>query len=82
MEYREIEVAPVAGALGAEIGGVDLAGPLGNSVFSEIHRAFLEHRVIFFRGQKLTPSGQRDFAARFGPCNRYPFVAGLEECPE
>ena len=57
MDYREIEVAPVAGALGAEIGGVDLAGPLGNSVFSEIHRAFLEHRVIFFRGQKLTPSG-------------------------
>ena len=82
MEYREIEVAPVAGALGAEIGGVDISGPLADGVFGEIRRAFLEHRVIFFRGQSLAPRDQRDFAARFGPCNRYPFVAGLEECPE
>ena len=82
MEYRKIEVAPVAGALGAEIGGVDLSAPLADDCFAEIRRAFLEHRVIFFRGQDLSPSGQRDFAARFGPCNRYPFVAGLEECPE
>ena len=82
MAYRTIRVEPIAGALGAEISGVDLSRPLGNERFAEIHRAFLRYRVIFFRDQQLTPVAQRDFAARFGPCNRYPFVAGLEECPE
>ena len=47
MAYRTIEVAPLAGALGAEISGVDLSKPLGNEMFSEIHQAFLDHLVIF-----------------------------------
>ena len=47
--YQSIEVRPIAGALGAEIFGVDLRRPVTDAVFDEIHRAFLEYLVIFFR---------------------------------
>ena len=82
MGYSHIQVEPIAGALGAEISGVDLRESLDDAVFEEIHRAFLDHLVIFFRDQHLTPVQQRDFAARFGPPNQYVFAKGLEECPE
>jgi len=82
MGYRTIEVKPLAGALGAEISGVDLSRDLGNATFDEIHRAFLDHLVIFFRGQTLTPRQQVAFAARFGPIGIYPFAAGLPDTPE
>jgi len=49
-----IEVKPLAGALGAEIGGVDLAQIRDNRTWSDIHRAFLDYQVIVFRGQELS----------------------------
>ena len=48
MSYQHIDVKPISGALGAEIYGADLA-TLTDDVFTEIHDAFLEHQVIFFR---------------------------------
>src|ERR1700722_4200982 len=61
-----IEVIPTGAALGAEICGVDLAQPLGDNVFAVIERAYDEHGVIFFRGQRLTPQQQVAFTRRFG----------------
>ena len=82
MAYQTIDVTPVAGALGAEIAGVDLARDLGNQMFEEIHQAFLDHLVIFLRDQDLSPDSQVRFARRFGPPNIYPFVEGLAAAPE
>ena len=82
MAYRTIEVRPLCGALGAEISGVDLSKDLGNQAFDEIHRAFLDHLVIFFRDQTLTPRQQVAFATRFGPIGNYPFLDGLPDAPE
>ncbi|MDH3287205.1 MAG: TauD/TfdA family dioxygenase [Betaproteobacteria bacterium] len=79
--YERIEVLPISGALGAEIGGVDLSRPLADAVLSEIRQAFLNHLVIFFRGQKLTPQQQLAFAQRFGEPMEYPQLKGLPECP-
>jgi taurine dioxygenase len=79
--YRHIEVQPVAGALGAEIRGVNVAAPLDDVVIAEIRRAFLDHLVIFFRDQKLTPPDQLAFARRFGEPMEYPQLKGLPECP-
>ncbi|OGA20807.1 MAG: taurine dioxygenase [Betaproteobacteria bacterium RIFCSPLOWO2_02_FULL_67_26] len=81
MTYRHIEVRRAAGALGAEIGGVNLAGPLGDETISEIRQSLLDHLVIFFRGQKLTPQEQLAFAQRFGQPMEYPQLKGLPECP-
>ena len=79
--YATIRVKPIAGACGAEISGVDLAKPLGNQTFAEIHRAFLEHSVIFFRDQQLTPADQEAFTLRFGPFGRTDYVKTLPDHP-
>ncbi|MDH3476658.1 MAG: TauD/TfdA family dioxygenase, partial [Rhodospirillales bacterium] len=63
--YRTIELAPVAGALGAEIHGVDLADPLNDATVAEIRRALVDHQVIFFRDQSLGPEQQVALTARF-----------------
>lgn len=77
-----IAVHPVAGALGAEIAGVDLGKPLDDSTVAAIRQAWLEHLVIFFREQDLTPAQFLAFARRFGEPIEYPFVKGLDEHPE
>ncbi|MEK6593879.1 MAG: TauD/TfdA family dioxygenase [Pseudomonadota bacterium] len=79
--WRHFEARPLAGALGAEIHGVDLAQPPGDEVVVEIRQAFLEHLVIFFRDQRLTPQQQVALARRFGEPVEYPQLKGLPDCP-
>ena len=79
--YQHIEVRRVAGAIGAEIHGIDLARGLSDAAFAEIHRAWLAHQVIFFRGQDLPPAQFQSFAQRFGEVIEYPFVKGIEGFP-
>ena len=77
-----MQVQPIAGALGAEISGVDLSSDLSDATVAEIRRAWLEHLVIFFRDQELPPAKFLAFAKRFGEPIEYPFVKGLPEFPE
>jgi len=77
-----LEVHPVAGALGAEISGVDLSQPLDDETIAAIRRVWLEHLVIFFRDQDLRHATFLAFARRFGEPIEYPFVKGLDEFPE
>jgi taurine dioxygenase len=78
-----LDITPIAGALGAEISGIDLSGEISNAAFDEIHQAFLAHNVIFFRGQSgLTPEAQKRFARRFGTLNTHPYVKGMQGHPE
>lgn len=55
------------GALGAEVIGLDLGRPLPDEDFARIHRAHLDHHVLVFRDQRITPSQQIAFSRRFGP---------------
>ena len=71
-----------AGALGAEISGVDLSQDLPDAVIAEIRGALVEHQVIFFRDQALSPARQVAFGRRFGPLNIHPYVRGMEGHPE
>ena len=80
--YRHVTVAPVAGACGAIIGGVDLATDLDDDVIAEIRRAVLDHHVVFFRGQHLSPQQQVAFSRRFGPYSPVPFVEPIADHPE
>ena len=79
--YKHITVHPVAGALGAEIRGVDVSAALDDAVIAEIRQALLDHLAIVFRDQKLTPQQQLAFARRFGEPMEYPQLRGLPECP-
>lgn len=80
--FQYIDVAPGSGALGAEISGVNLADDLPDAVIEEIRVALLEHLVVFFRDQTLTPVRQLGFARRWGEIHLHPFMAGMADCPE
>jgi taurine dioxygenase len=77
-----IEVSRVAGALGAEISGVDLAGDLDDNTIAAIRQAWLDNLVVFFRNQELSPARFLAVAKRFGEPIEYPFVKGLDGFPE
>ena len=62
MAYQSIEVRKLTPTIGAEIFGVDLAKPLGNQQFQEVHDALMENLVIFFRDQKLTITARRTWS--------------------
>jgi taurine dioxygenase len=53
--------------LGAEILGLDLNRPLAQRDFQRIHKAHLDHHLLVFRDQRITPQQQVDFSRRFGP---------------
>ena len=60
-----ITVTPTGAALGAEVGGIDLRR-IGDSEFAAIHRAWLDHLVLLFRGQALSDDDMIAFSRRFG----------------
>jgi taurine dioxygenase len=60
---------------------VDLSSTLDADVVAEIRTALLEHLVVFFRDQDLTPARQLEFARCFGEPMEYPQLRGLPDCP-
>ena len=82
MADRSLQIRPIAGPLGAEIAGIDLAGDLDDGTVAAIRRAWLDHLVIFFRGQDLPPERFLAFARHFGEVAEYPFIKGIEGFPE
>ncbi|MEA3193910.1 MAG: taurine dioxygenase [Betaproteobacteria bacterium] len=76
-----MEIRRIAGALGAEIHGVSLARP-SESEIAAIRQAWLEHLVVFFRDQDLSPEQFMAFAKRIGKPVEYPFVKGIAGFPE
>lgn len=82
MRTAPFELLPLAGAIGAEIHGVDLAADLSDAMVTALRQALLDHLVIFFRSQDLPPARFLALARRFGTPNEYPFVKGLDGYPE
>jgi len=81
MLHRPILVKPISGGLGAEIEGVDLSA-LDDTAFAEINQAFLDHQVIFYRDQDITPEQQLNLALRFGDIHYHPYMSGMDDHPE
>ncbi len=73
--YQSISVAPLTPSIGAEIHGIDLSEPLSDVQFREIHQAWMEHLVIFFRDQTLTVEQHKAFGRRFGELHLHPMVS-------
>jgi taurine dioxygenase len=63
--------------IGAEVTGVDLARPLNGLEFETIRSALLEHLVLFFRDQSLTPAQHKAFGRRFGELHVHPAPLGI-----
>jgi taurine dioxygenase len=76
-----MKITKIAGALGAEITGVNLTASLAPSAVAEIRAAYLEHQVVFLKGQDLSPAQFLRFSQYLGTPIEYPFVKGLEGFP-
>ncbi len=79
MTYTAIQIDKLTPHVGAEIRGVDLARPLDERTFKEIHAALVDNGVIFFRDQHLTPEQQKDFGRLFGELHVHPAAPSLLE---
>ncbi len=82
MRNAPFEVRPIAGAIGAELHGIDLDHDLPEDTVRAIRQALLDHLVIFFRDQHLPPDRFLAFARRFGQPIEYPFIRGIDGFPE
>ena len=74
----KILINPTSGSMGVEIHNVDLSKELSDSLFSEIRETFIEHGLIFFRDQELTPDDHLSFAKRWGEININRFFTKVE----
>lgn len=73
-------IEPLAGALGAEIRGIDLKEAAERN-YHAIHEAFLKYSVLVFRDQELQPADLMRVGTRFGEPCYYPFVTGIDGYP-
>lgn len=63
---QDFSIRPLAGTTGAEIVGIDLSRELDSADFSRVHQAHLDHHLLVFRDQRITPQQHIDFSRRFG----------------
>lgn len=82
MRNSPIEVRPIAGNIGAEIHGVDVAQSLPDETIAAIRAALNEHGVIFFRGQTMSVEQHKAFTRRFGEIFIHPNYKGVGEDDE
>lgn len=79
--HASLGVERLAGAIGAEISGVDLREPLSAEQVATLRRVWLEHGVVLLRDQHLTPAQFLTFARSIGTPVEYPFVHGIAGYP-
>jgi len=77
-----IDIEPLSGVLGAEVRGIDLSRSLASEAIAAVRTAFLDHHVLVFRDQDLTPEQQVAFGRNFGELDTHPFVEMNPEHPE
>lgn len=66
VERGQLTIEPLTPSLGATVKGVDLSKPIADSVLSEIRAAYLDHLVLAFPNQAVTPQRQIEIAGLFG----------------
>jgi len=77
-----LDIRPMAGAVGAEILGLDLADRLDADSLRDIRDTLAERGVVVFRAQSLTPDQHIAVARQFGDINLNRFFAHLDGHPE
>lgn len=71
-----------SGAIGAEIKGIDLSQALNADQLAQIRSLLVEHEVIFFRDQAITPALQEALALSMGPLEAHPAYPSVEGFPD
>jgi taurine dioxygenase len=79
---QTLTITPLGPTIGAVAEGVDLRQVLPDATIARLREALLDHKVLFFEDQDLTPAQHRDFAARFGELHLHPLYPVEASAPE
>src|SRR5690606_32397728 len=71
----------IAGALGAEVVGVDLRAPIDAPTLAALRQGFVAHQVLFFHDQDIGPAEQLALAQHFGEPVAHPAYPRVEGFP-
>ena len=83
MSVTNLAVTPMTGTLGASVDGIDLRTPLDDATVDLVRRALVQHKVLVFHDQELTPAQLVDFGRSFGELTpAHPVMPSLEGFPE
>ena len=82
MAQQDFAIRPMTGALGAEIGGLDLSQPMDDDTFEAFCDTWHKYHVLFFRDQNLTPEQHIALGKRFGEIDVSRFIPTVEGYPE
>jgi len=77
-----VSIKPSGACCGATITGVRLDRPLPEELVAEIRAHWLEHKVVAFPDQKLTPDQLVSFSKQFGDIGEDPFFGHIDEHPQ
>jgi len=66
-----LTVTPTGSALGAKITGINISRSLDDDVVARLRSALMEHILLIFPGQTLTPHQLAQFCRLFGPITRH-----------
>ena len=80
--HAQLDLAPVAGFIGAEVRGLDLSRPISDAVAGGLRAALGAHLVLFFREQDLGLADQKRVTEVFGPLTRVPYIEPCAEDPD
>ncbi len=76
-----MEIVPLTPRIGGVVHGVDLSQPLSDEQFADIHEGWMQHLVLFFREQRLTPAQHLAFGERFGELHIHPAAPYVDNNP-
>lgn len=77
-----IEIVPFGPTFAADVRGVDFTQPIDDATARTMHRALMEHKVLFFRNAVMTPEQHIALGKHFGELTVHPFVPHLDAFPE
>jgi taurine dioxygenase len=77
-----LSISRLTRALGAVVSGIRLSDELPQESIARLGELLVEHQILFFREQVLTPAQQCRFAARFGELHIHPIYPVLPELPQ
>lgn len=65
VQRSDVKIAPFNDPLDTEVIGLNLSQPLDADAFARLHHAHLDHHVLVFRNQRISPTQQVEFSHRF-----------------
>jgi taurine dioxygenase len=78
----DVQVEPLTDALGAEVTGVDWSADVDAETAATLRSAWLQHHVLVFRHQRLSPEHLVAFGRTFGELEVVTTYSGLDGFPE